>query len=1375
VALVLVLAFLVLITGLVLAFYTSVTTELISARTSADETTTKQMADSVVQLVMGSIATATSKGPTVAWASQPGMIRTYTNTGLQASCYKLYSSPDMVVQPSTSMFTNDVNTNWSSQPALYTDLNSPVPSSAGTEAFPIIDGNAMQTLTRDGSGLTVPAYLGYDANGDGLPDVQGFAVNPASVTYNPAAALSPTNTPVPMPVQWIYVLKDGTLTAPSGVDSTGNIANWAAASGSQLPSAANPIVGRVAFWTDDETSKVNINTAGQGMPPANGSAFWDTPHFYSATLASGSANTSNAYQFPDYAYATYQPAKYEFQRYPGHPAQVSLSPIFATAASQYMAGVTPRLVWGGSLGGTVWAGQSASLNLSQALRQPLYASADELMFASTASPPAARNVNYLSVDGSSAPNYLTQAQLEQAKFFITASSRAPEVNLFDKPRVSMWPISSDYFTHIGTPSYVSAYTTAHDRLIAFCSTLRKDLWSSGSPGYPFIFQRMNSQSPTYDYASIQRNPILYSYLQQLMSTNVPGFGGNFLAKYPAPDGNHAADSNQILTEIFDYIRCTNLSDPTLGGLPPSSNWGKGMYQFANYQNTPGTSVQLPQPYCGQVMPIQIGSATGNTMGFGRYYTVKDVSMIFICTGDGSGGPMPAPPGTGSIYQQSNDTTTNTASLTYNPSLCGTSLSTTQRRFQMALLLNYFLPSPGQLKCDPDILVRITATDPNGNPTAGLSGTYGFNVTGASNIDGGALFPAPPTASGWVAKLMPTNYSGYNPVDAVLKVRYQFLLHRSTLYNRPVYVAGYNYNYNNQIIYPFISRAFTLPIGTTLTLANPVNLQIQLFQAKGAYDNNDPALSSAYIPPGAPTYTSIIADPTDNLIQTINITIPAGSFPQPMLPIAANVANLPSAQSPQGAWGFDGRIASPYTTQPQPQGSAIIAQSGNTCYDTVRTVSVTTGDIRPIAAANLVPLQSSNLYSTGSNYSGAGSPASLHYFTDNVTPIGAQSGQMASGIYGTSAFCPPGTNAYCTSGDWDGPDVRVGGGPNDGSFINKPDEGDNMTVGQGGTSSIPYYGFAESTTTNLNLYTPNRLMPSAGMFGSLPSRVQENLATKGAQGSWQTLLFRPQASHPNAPVPSSGPPYTVIPDHLLMDLFWMPIVEPYAISEPFSTAGKINLNYQIAPFTYITRSTGLVALLKNNLMAARPSTVDQLQPPYTSFRLNINPSQNGGTLQQCAAKFAAGDIYRSASQICDLDLVPFTDPTGAPQTWSSGWGNNFWTVNGNTGDNLRERPYANIYANLTTKSNTYTVHFRVQSLRKVPATNAAQWDNVHDQVVSEYRGSSTVERYVDPDDTTLPDFAQPQYANSSLGNYQDASGNTHNAYKFRVVATKQFTP
>ena len=57
---------------------------------------------------------------------------------------------------------------------------------------------------------------------------------------------------LPMPVRWLYVLADGSLGV---LDEAGNF------TGDGTPGESNPIVGRVAFWADDETCKVNVNTA----------------------------------------------------------------------------------------------------------------------------------------------------------------------------------------------------------------------------------------------------------------------------------------------------------------------------------------------------------------------------------------------------------------------------------------------------------------------------------------------------------------------------------------------------------------------------------------------------------------------------------------------------------------------------------------------------------------------------------------------------------------------------------------------------------------------------------------------------------------------------------------------------------------------------------------------------------------------------------------------------------------------------------------------------------------------------------------------------------------------------------------------------------
>ena len=127
-----------------------------------------------------------------------------------------------------------------------------------------------------------------------------------------------------------------------------------------------------------------------------------------------------------------------------------------------------------------------------------------------------------------------------------------------------------------------------------------------------------------------------------------------------------------------------------------------------------------------------------------------------------------------------------------------------------------------------------------------------------------------------------------------------------------------------------------------------------------------------------------------------------------------------------------------------------------------------------------------------------------------------------------------------------------------------------------------------------------------------------------------------------------------------------------------------------------------------------------------------------------------------------------------------YGNPGTTRKGMTGDNLRERPYSYIYPRLTTKSNTYTVHYRVQVLqqaasRRLTSSDWQQWNESTDKIIGDQRGSTMIERYIDPEDPTLPDFA----------GLKDASGITLSAgdpqlimdryYRYRIVSTKIFTP
>jgi uncharacterized protein (TIGR02600 family) len=384
--------------------------------------------------------------------------------------------------------------------------------------------------------------------------------------------------------------------------------------------------------------------------------------------------------------------------------------------------------------------------------------------------------------------------------------------------------------------------------------------------------------------------------------------------------------------------------------------------------------------------------------------------------------------------------------------------------------------------------------------------------------------------------------------------------------------------------------------------------------------------------------------------------------------------------------------------------------------------------------------------------------------------------MVGGSYGRLT---PGVTSYSNPGIYRQPDVPVGvgtagvlhasggigdwdsgfGDQKDGAHINKPDEGDTIfTDNQGGKGfRLPYalgYAQGHSAATNV-FFSPNRQIPSPMMFGSLPTGIQRRLP-------WQTLLFHPRPEDPSHPGKSSPP------DHLLADLFWMPVVEPYAISQPFSTAGKINMNYQIQPFSYIKRSTGVRAVLESTRFLALPESDVRTYKPIDPGNFAARAPDRrvsvdaGATLAQFEQKFAGGGIFRSATEICEINLVP---PGQTAASMAA-----FWLSYRLSGDNVREKPYVDIYPRLTTKSNSFTVHFRVQALQKARSTPPGQWKDGADRVVTDYRGSASVERYIDPTDQTLPDFAslavsQPSSPSLNLDRY----------YRMRVVSRKRFAP
>jgi len=1246
-ALVIVLCFLILFSVIIVGFFTSVTTELVSSKVVAASATTHQLADSAVNVIMAQIVDATKSTSNQSWASQPGMIRTFDASGQPKNFFKLYSSDAMTVAGSGFTATTDVPPNdWNSaaNSNVYTDLNAPVVDSTGGLVFPIVDpiADGVSSKNRKADGFKV----------------DGFSIT-TSPGWDNSKDESPLNNRAPMPVKWLYVLKDGSLKAATTVDG----------SGVTIPGATqtNPIVGRVAFWADDETAKVNINTASEGV-------YWDMPRIFSPEdvgQSSGGYSPGSVSSIPGLGLC--QPANHEFQRYPGHPATTSLSPIFGSilpspvpaTANSYATlmptnaaklddyyKISPRIGMS-AVGGAVQGGggSNGGTRVPSAITldtDRLYASVDELMFTPAAmvgSAPPSRVPN--TATSSSTPKVITKSVLEKSRFFITANSNAPEVTLYNTPRIGIWPVHVD-----------PTKQTAFDKLAAFCGTINSNA---------YYFTRQNARSATVDYSS--RNAVLYKYLQAMTSNPVPGFGGNFAAKYPA-GASGVSDRDQILTSIYDYIRCVNLSDTSAGATPytPLTNFNN-----PNLAATAGA---------GEVIPIRIN----NTQGFGRFDTVSEFDLLFY----------------------------GTAKL---------GASTRADKMKAVVLMKFGTPLQGNVGYQPNLEYRITGLDT-------------LQITDAK----------------------PSAVSLYLPKTAtnIVEVPDNQTCHGRSLGG----LEGPAMAFTNQTL---------LSLATSKRLTNSTS---------AVQRGNYPFFSSQDIPLGfaekdgvttfglsAATITvEVVAVDTNFVVQTLTFKIPAN--PKVKIPgVSASYADfnhrLDVMKTNWGQW-----------TLPIQNEDTVIGMelAGTKTNDATNASDNTAGDLRMTAALKAVSDTHFRPHRDWLNTLNAASPGKAYGLAVSLGLMypGATSGPLVSSAnYMNGDVKQPGIpsrvpltdgvrRADGKPGDWD---TGVGL-QKDGAYINKADEGDQQFTNYlDGTARIPYITKDDFFQAAGTVFSPNRQIPSSMMFGSIPTGVQRNLP-------WQTLLFHPRPEDPGHPGRISPP------DHLLADLFWMPVVEPWAISQPFSTDGKINMNYQILPFTYLQRNTGMQAVLKGTkFMALHTSDATIYKPHVTSISTVPNSSLDhrrysidlGKTLADFDTKFKKDDVFRSATQICEMNLVP-------PSVTSSADMVSFWLNNQLTGDNLREKPYVDIYPRLTTKSNTYTVHMRVQALQKSPSSDPGKWVGSKDQVTGEYRGSTILERYIDVNDPQLPDFAS-KYAS----NPNDSSINIDQYYKMRVLGVRRFLP
>ena len=298
-ALVLVLAAIVFVSILIVAFFGSVSRELVSSKNYSSGVSSRIYADAAVNLVIAQLQAGTTQdNPAQTWVSQPGLIRLFDNAGNQQKVFKLYSSNKMVEAgsfspttaggdpsdvPAWTAATATVSLPWNASPNVYTDLNSPIVVNS-VPNYPILN----------------PGGLAATSKIEGF-DVSSTYALPDSTDMNQNGDKSEIGQ-IPMPVKWIYILTDGRIGIPDSTAASLTDVTLTTTDG-QPVKGNNPPVARIAFWTDDNTCRLNINTASEGSS-------WTIPVAAPAdtSLATGQVNPK------------------EYQRYPGHPAMTCLSP-----------------------------------------------------------------------------------------------------------------------------------------------------------------------------------------------------------------------------------------------------------------------------------------------------------------------------------------------------------------------------------------------------------------------------------------------------------------------------------------------------------------------------------------------------------------------------------------------------------------------------------------------------------------------------------------------------------------------------------------------------------------------------------------------------------------------------------------------------------------------------------------------------------------------------------------------------------------------------------------------------------------------------------------------------------------------------------------
>lgn len=1196
-----VLTMLALLMILVLAALSTGTTHLRSASLQSDRSAAEWLRALPANMVKAQLKRATTQ-PAVLWTSQPGMIRTFGTdvapgkdkpTALMH--HRLYSAPVMNSVSFDASSETSAMAQWQDQLGLFVDLNEPMTNANGERQYPIAD----------------PARLGL-TDGYALRDAAAGAVNGQSL---------------PLPVAWMYLLKDGQLVMPTSRDSAGVHFD------PTKVTAQNPVVARIAFWTDDESCKLNLNTASEAQP-------WDMP----------AANT-----LTEQGYAKQVPAAAQHHADSGHPAFTSLSSVL----KHFGGGKSGTVQWPVNdpldpLNHETTSWWSRHLNCYQSLvpegtvqRAGEWVSKQERHYSSVGE-------FYLDVNrnnnGLAKGFVLSTQDLRQADFLLTTRSNAPELNPFGLPKIALWMMPKDR----------TQRTLADKRLHAL---------SALDPAHEFMFQRAalwqsadgqgSAQSMSADWTEVPRNRELYAWLQRMTNAPIPGVGSSFVSKY----GERSRD--QILTSMLDNMRWSVNTDKAL---PPAS--------AVNHHSA---------------VPLTLTDENGSvkSRGYGRFPTITEVAVVFAFTDVDrlNGAPLDA----------------------NNDGICDRAA-----KLRAFLVLNPYFAANG---------------------------------------------PAPVSAA-WSVRIQRGVF--FNLADNVLlKLPGGNVRNRCTLSNtQPLPATGLPWGGGDSAYACFASQ-FLQPDG------NPKLIGKREDPARDFpfISSSDVVLPKKY---GAPA-TSIrmiesgividLLEPNappgqkkpDDTIHSVEVLFPAQDIPMPKLlvsdfakgprtlddrlkPVVVDgVMRLPIIQrgdivrsmvlNANGPTGGDARLLAV-------QRSAVFDDGKDNGYFTPHP------DAPPSLAGALAPPQVQSLRDGAYLVSG-------QYGAPELQPAVKASGSLLAKLQ-FSSNAPLTLKSALQRKAGDDPGGRLGdwesgaGVQDDGASVNR-------------CAHSP-----ETTLSSSGITAPNAAMPmtSAISFGALPSGIFGD-AKNATPRPWQTLLFCPNPAGRTSSATAPGRfdsttrdhfGFANPHDHLWLEFFWRPITEPSALSANFATEGKVNLNFQILPWTWLRRATAMHGALQGVRMAAIPSTAVDMKkastPQNKQFRYTVDAEK---TLAAFESRFDAGEVFRTASEVCDMFLVPKRIPghdygtapdpkdldAAGMTTWWNGSADDDADAFEATGDNLRESPYAQLYPRLCTQSNIFRVHYRVQVLKKARGTLPDVFDDTRDSIVSERRGSDVIERRFKP--------------------------------------------